>query len=698
MKVAIIHYHLGHGGVPEVIAAASRTLTTAGIPNVILAGPSSAPDLPLSVIENLGYAETADADDLLSRLRSAAIAELGGTPDIWHFHNHSLGKNPAVPRIAARLALAGERLLLQIHDLAEDGRPENAARLTDRGSLYPAGPRVNYAFINSRDRDHFINAGLPATSAHLLPNPVDFQPASPAPPGAPLLLYPVRGIRRKNLGEVLLLAALAPAGTRLAITRAPLDPKARKTHDAWRRFSEDMRLPVEFDVVDRIAPEENADSTYEAWIANATHLVTTSVAEGFGMVFPESLARGRPLLGRNLPHLARDHGIVTGRLYDRLAVPLEWIDSHILCQLRHEAMDGLWSAWKRQPPDIDPTGSPPDFGNLPEILQQRVIRKLMEPGMKILPQVEIAGTSRPAAEWLAEALEWREPASIKPGINQNKLTGIYQQLMDEAPGPSACLDPDKILDAYLTPANFHFLTSPAAIRRPRPDFMAFRAIIFDIYGTLLAAPAGGVKPDPAADSLLCEIITRHGHTPPVSPCTALHEAVRLHHVSAQIRYPEVDLRKLWREVLALPPDADTTELVMETESARHLARLMPGVPETLHHLAANGITLGLLSNAQCNTLPSLGECAALFPPDLTILSYQHGIAKPSPELFDLLATRLEKHGISPAETLYIGNDPLHDIEPAAARGFRTALFTGDPQSERAGFCYPDYEIIGWKAG
>jgi putative hydrolase of the HAD superfamily len=122
---------------------------------------------------------------------------------------------------------------------------------------------------------------------------------------------------------------------------------------------------------------------------------------------------------------------------------------------------------------------------------------------------------------------------------------------------------------------------------------------------------------------------------------------------------------------------------------------MSGAAETLHALAATGIPLGLLSNAQCNTLPSLGELAPLFAPDLTILSYQHGIAKPSPGLFDLLAARLAKRGITPAETLYVGNDPLHDIEPAAARGFRTALFTGHPDSLRNGFCFPDFEIERW---
>jgi putative hydrolase of the HAD superfamily len=159
----------------------------------------------------------------------------------------------------------------------------------------------------------------------------------------------------------------------------------------------------------------------------------------------------------------------------------------------------------------------------------------------------------------------------------------------------------------------------------------------------------------------------------------------------------VDLCVLWREVLNLPPDQDTTRLVIETEAAWHPAQLMSGVAEMLGKLSAAGLPLGLLSNAQCNTLSALSGHAKLFAPDLTILSYQHGIAKPSPALFDLLAERLATRGIAPGETLYIGNDPLHDIEPASAFGFKTAIFTGHPDSWRAGACFPDFEITHWPA-
>jgi FMN phosphatase YigB (HAD superfamily)/glycosyltransferase involved in cell wall biosynthesis len=764
MKVAIVHYHAGPGGVMEVIRSTSRGLAEAGVPHVVLTGGSPVPEshgLPLVTVAGLEYGAVGPAAaDLLESLRVAASAALGAAPDIWHFHNHPLGKNQTLHGLVALLAARNEHLLLHIHDLAEDGRPENAWQFADRKHLYPSGPHVHYAFLNSRDRNCFLDAGLIGTRAHLLPNPIQRQPLTPALPGAPpLLLYPVRGIRRKNLGEFLLLSALAPEGTRGAVTRAPLNPAAIPVHDGWRRFARECGIAVEFDVADRLDPvtsdttmagtvlrngPENEMSpnesprgrnivpsavirqpfsrtarrsvpaiadrlSFETWCHHATHFVTTSVAEGFGMAFLESIARGKPLLGRNLPHLAADHasqGIRFAGLYDRLLIPAAWVDPGILKSTLQEAATGLWSAWRREPPAIASIhallerGEFLDFGNLPEVLQQRVITKLMDPAMKSLPLVEHGGTTQPAADWLAQALRLPSPPATlpeacDPAVYLRNLTAIYQKISAGTGDHAGRIDPGIILDRCLTPGRVQLLNTPPPARRPPPDFHTFRAIIFDIYGTLLSGRAGAVKADAAADPALREIIARLGHQPPQSPSSVLHAAVLRQHAASGMTHPEIDLRAPWREVLSLPPTADTTALVIETEAAWHPARLMPGAAETLRALAAAGVPLGLLSNAQCNTLTSLGELSSIFAEDLVILSYRHGVAKPSPILFDLLAARLADRGITPQESLYIGNDPLHDIEPAAARGFTTALFTGQPDSLRAGACFPDYEIRSW---
>ena len=198
MKIAIVHYHLADGGVAEVIRSTCGCLHASGVETVILAGEPSVPpgkDVPVRKVPGLGYGSPdAGVDELLQAMRHAAREALGGVPDVWHFHNHSLGKNPRLPEIVARLAEEGARLLLHIHDLAEDGRPENARFLCDRQQLYPHGPNVHYAFLNPRDRERFIAAGLVPERAHLLPNPVAIKRLPASSSAQPLMLAPVRGI------------------------------------------------------------------------------------------------------------------------------------------------------------------------------------------------------------------------------------------------------------------------------------------------------------------------------------------------------------------------------------------------------------------------------------------------------------------------------------------------------------------------
>jgi FMN phosphatase YigB (HAD superfamily) len=716
MRVAIVHYHLEPGGVTRVIETTSEILTAAGTPHVILCGSSSAPrssrQRTLPGLHYLPHPGKLTAVQLLESLRAAAIDALGAPPEIWHFHNHSLGKNRLIPQAVDLLAEAGERLLLHLHDLAEDGRPLNYPLIADCHTLYPISPRIHYAFLNPRDLQTFIDAGLPPGNASLLPNPVPVPPSRPAIPAAesPLLLAPVRGIRRKNLGELTLLAALAPPGTRVAVSRAPLNPQALPVHQTWEKFAGNHRIPIGFNVVDRYTPAPGAGSDFQSWIDHATHFVSTSVAEGFGLPFLEATAHEKPLIGRNLPHITATHaatGIRCGRLYDRILIPVDWLDLTIVRSHLTTTLERNFRYYQRQlsPADVEATleilvrENHLDFGNLPEALQQEVIERSFEPIYRDTPLVVTDETRQPLTEWLAETLARRDAtatpsqlAAYSPEAYRQKLSAIYQILSTAPAEPIRHLPPRRILSSCLTPERFHFLLSALP---PPPVRPKFRAVVFDIYGTLLAAPSGAVRPDPAADPLLREILESFGHVPPESPSSALHAAVLHHHAATGVPYPEIDLRILWREILSIDPGTDVAPLVEALEAAWHPTRPMPGAESAIQKLARLGLSLGLLSNAQCNTLPSLGPIADLFAPELTLLSYQHGIAKPAPELFKMLADRLSGRKISPAETLYIGNDPIADILPAAEAGFRTALFTGHPDSLRPGECSPDHVIEKW---
>ncbi|MFT3991268.1 MAG: HAD family hydrolase [Luteolibacter sp.] len=666
MLPAIVHYHLKPGGVTSVIAATSRNLD---IPHVILSSDGD------HAIPGLAYKGCGLA---LEQLRDTATASLGAPPDLWHFHNPTLGKNPHFPELITRLAENGEHLLLHIHDLAEDGRPQNYRAIPPR---YPIGPHVHYAFINSLDRQNFINAGLPGSHAHLLPNPILPRNESCETFGeksaTPLLFAPIRAIRRKNIGELLLLASQLPEGARIAISRAPENPQWLPIYQRWKSFATAQNLPVDFEVVQPDAP-------FEFWLESATHFVTTSIAEGFGLPFYEAALHGKNLIGRDLPHLTQDPAIDHRSLYQRLLVPHEWIDEIQLRKIYQKSFTKHHQAYQHPAPPLPSLleNDSYDFGNLPESIQHAIILKTKEAGHSCPTHLdEIRDRNVPTfylKSWLTHALDLPPlPPVTFPSQN---LAPLYRKILSHPPGPVTFLDPARILNAYL-PA-FHFL-------KTTPPWTP-RAVLFDLYGTLLIAPAGGVKPDPAADPLLREILRNSGHTPPESPSTSLHQAVLKHHAAAKTPHPEIDLRELWQEILGT--HADLTDLVLVIEAAWHPATLMPFAAKTLRSLATNGLPLGIISNAQINSLPSLGPLAELFTPDLSIFSYQHRIAKPAPALFQLTADRLAARGISPTETLYIGNDPLQDIQPAAAIGFKTALFTGHPDSLRPGTCEPDFRI------
>jgi len=484
--VAIVHYHLRRGGVTRVIESASARLQAMGVPHVVLSGEAytgGAP-LPVRVIEGLGYGGNSSSSasvELAEAMRATAMEALGTRVPLWHVHNHSLGKNAAVAECVATLARDGDPLLLQIHDFAEDGRPENYGNIPDPSRLYPLASRVHYAFLNSRDRELMLAAGLPAGRCHFLPNPVDLP--APAQCGVaeaqgPVVLYPVRGIRRKNLGEIFLLAAMAPAGTRFAVTLGAENPHWQPVHDAWKRFGAESGLPVALEAVGRHAAAPGAGTSFQDWLTHATHLVTTSVAEGFGLAFLEPIGLGKPLFGRDLPEITRDFratGIRPGRLYRRLLVPGDWIDSEELRDRLGTALRATFGAYGREagPGTVDaawralhdPSGHL-DFANLPESFQRGIIRRVVgNPDDSVL-LAEIGDGTAPAAEWLRETLERTAPSATRdqlvpyaPEPYGERLAGLFRNIVSSRAGPLDFLPSGRILDGFLAPGRFHFLRS-----------------------------------------------------------------------------------------------------------------------------------------------------------------------------------------------------------------------------------------------
>ncbi|TAG08024.1 MAG: hypothetical protein EAZ42_12035 [Verrucomicrobia bacterium] len=736
MKIAIIHYHLRPGGVTRVIEATSQLMTRAGIEHLVLCAASGGEpprDIPIAWIDALGYGEELDAKSCLQQFLTACEQHFGGPPDIWHFHNPTLGKNQIVPNIIDQLANAGARIVMQIHDVAEDGRPHQYAQLSSKKILYPLSSRIHYRFINPRDHAHFLAAGLPAQHTSVGINPIMMDACDDAIHlGYPFVFAPIRGIRRKNLGELLLLASLALPPCVFATSRAPQNLLDLAHHDRWAQFAKRQNIPIEFNVVDRFAPQAGAGSGFHDWLQHATHLVSTSVAEGFGLPFAEAALWGIPLIARDLPHL-RDQlkhaGLehAAASIYQEIRIPAGWIDLALLESALISTIERNDRAYgtHHTPKQCDEIlanltkNNSIEFSNLPEAFQQSVLERLSDPASRDVPHVLVQGHWRPLRQWLEEVLStpsqrmpnrilgeqlnaahWQEMHDIYQTLMNSRLDRKvqgawasrpqpFEAIVGETPTlleknelePIQYLPSERVLARYQTIDSFHFLKSAAPPERKRA---ACKAVIFDVYGTLISSATYGVKHDPLQDPVLRDVLRHAGIEPPDSPSKLLENAVLAHHQSSPEPFPEVDLRVLWRKILTLPENILIDNLVEKLENAWHPVTWTDGAAALLRRLSRDGILLGLLSNAQCNTLPSLGDCAALFDPDLSIFSYQFGIAKPDARLFLLMKQCLEDRAIQPHEVVFIGNDPEHDIVPAKAVGFRTVLYRGSAKSSMAG--------------
>lgn len=476
MRVLVIHYHLRPAGVARVIQRAVQSLADRGVRVAVAIGEPATgqirPDCPVIVHEGLAYGadpKQHPPDRLVAGLASSAAEVLGGAPDVWHVHNHSLGKNLTVPLLCAWLAEQAYPLLLQPHDFAEDGRPSNY-RLLQQGlvdelgmgmdALYPCGPNVMYGFLNGRDRENLLGAGLPEDCARDLPNAVGAPNPLPPPGDGGVYLYPTTGIRRKNLGEFLLLAAVSPPGSRFAVSQSPRNPVERAGYDDWVRFAREMGLPVAF--------EFGADkASFADVVAASRACLTTSIAEGFGLAFLEPWTMNRCVCGRDLPEITADFRAAQVRLervYDRFEVVLPPGELEAARERFASAFLASRDSYRRPCPPheardhaircISDEGT--DFGVLDEDLQRSFIRS-------VLGDADAVESMRPVAEQVLET----DDASIahNAGVIRetygvaaygDRLVRLYR---DTASGREADgrVEAAKVLDACLRPETFSLL-------------------------------------------------------------------------------------------------------------------------------------------------------------------------------------------------------------------------------------------------
>ncbi|HEX6332544.1 MAG TPA: HAD-IA family hydrolase [Actinomycetota bacterium] len=205
--------------------------------------------------------------------------------------------------------------------------------------------------------------------------------------------------------------------------------------------------------------------------------------------------------------------------------------------------------------------------------------------------------------------------------------------------------------------------------------MPYAAVFFDAGETL-------VHPHPTFPDLFAEILRREGHD--IDPET-IH--ARIHVVSDRFRAaaetnelwttsPERS-KRFWHEVYAIflrelgvsDGDGLIDRIYLEFTDLANYA-LFEDVRPVLHVLRDAGFRLGVVSNFEEwleRLLERLGVRSFF---DVRVISGVEGLEKPDPRIFRLA---MERAGVEPAASVYVGDNPEFDVDPALALGMYPVL-------------------------
>ena len=461
MKIAFLHYHLKTGGVTTVIKRQVMALK-GKCQTLVLTGDRAETQLACQVVEipELGYdrigLEPPTADVTAEQILNAISQVWPGGCDVLHIHNPTLAKNRHLIECIRLLQSSGITLFLQIHDFAEDGRPEAYTR-----DAYPAD--CHYGVINARDARILVSAGLEPPGVHLVPNATLSLPVQQGAAVESGVVYPVRAIRRKNIGEAVLLSLYMRPDHTLHISQAPNSPGDMTVYQDWQAFVKKKGLNVRF--------ESGRQYGFPALVGAATSMLTTSITEGFGFSFLEPWTAGKMLWGRRLGDICQDFekkGLRLNSLYDRLAVPLGWLDA-----------DDFMQAWRRAAARVSETygcGFAPreisqylhtlardrvvDFGILNEKYQRQVLCHLLsKPEEKQLLAALNPGISEPAPGAEALAMIENNRSTVLENYDlatyEDRLLAVYDRVIQQPVRHQ--IDKPTLLDAFLDVNRFSLL-------------------------------------------------------------------------------------------------------------------------------------------------------------------------------------------------------------------------------------------------
>ena len=251
------------------------------------------------------------------------------------------------------------------------------------------------------------------------------------------------------------------------------------------------------------------------------------------------------------------------------------------------------------------------------------------------------------------------------------------------------------------------LPTGVAPHLPKPS-VPIKAVLFDIYGTLISSGVGDISLDQSANQsvLIRRLIEEAGFEWKVglddlNLAAEFNREIKADQTRTKSQdhpFPEVNILEIWETLVRAwtrPWEGPASfqeklaTLAVEYECAVNPVWPNDGFHEIVRHCKNVGLPLGIVSNAQFYTpimLEAFLEVSldkAGFEASLQVWSYQERRGKPDVALYEKIGQILESEfKIQRNQVIFVGNDMLKDIWAATESGFKGVLYAGDKRSLR----------------
>jgi putative hydrolase of the HAD superfamily len=205
--------------------------------------------------------------------------------------------------------------------------------------------------------------------------------------------------------------------------------------------------------------------------------------------------------------------------------------------------------------------------------------------------------------------------------------------------------------------------------------VTYAAVFFDAGETL-------VHPHPTFPDLFAQILRREGHE---VDAETVRERIHVVFDRFKLAADTNELwttsparsRRFWHDVydiflrdLGIDGDDGLVDRVYAEFIDLANYALFDDVPAVLEKLRGAGLQLGVVSNFEEWLEQLLEELGVIHHFRVRVISGVEGMEKPDPRIFQLA---MDRAGVRPEESVYVGDNPEFDVEPAEAVGMLPVL-------------------------